>query len=411
MSTKSTIAGATTALVLLTALNFVNYIDRYILPGVQELVKAEFHLSDQQLGSLTTWFFITYIIAAPLTGWLGDHMPRKPLIVIGVLLWSAMNLLTATVHNYDALLLRHAALGIGEASFGIYALAVLSDFYPPSQRNRMMTIFNCAIPIGAAMGYSLGGWLGGAHGWRTPFFVSAVPGVVFALLLMVMVREPKRGACEEYEPKFTGGFLRSLAGLLKNPAYITSILGYAMITFMVGGLSWWMPSFLQRFHGDTSASAGFTVGAITAVTGFLGTMTGGIWAHRWLRTNHRALYLVSGWSALLTIPFALLCFYGPRPMMLPALAAAEFSIFLGTGPLNAAILNSVSARMRATALAGELLFIHLLGDAPSPRIIGAVSDASGLRLGLGSTVLALIAAAAVLFLGGRFAPQIKTEQA
>ena len=103
------VAGATTALVLLTALNFVNYIDRYILPGVQEQVKGEFHVSDAQIGSLTFYFFFTYMSAAPLTGWLGDRYARKPLIIgCALLVISAINVLTGTVHAFDSLLLRHA---------------------------------------------------------------------------------------------------------------------------------------------------------------------------------------------------------------------------------------------------------------------------------------------------------------
>ena len=141
---------------LLTALNFVNYIDRYILPGVQEQVKGEFHVSDAALGSLTFWFFLTYMFAAPVTGWLGDRFPRKPLIVGCALLISLINVLTGTVHAFDSLLLRHAVLGIGEASFGIYAPALLADFYPEDERNRVLTIFYTAIPVGAALGYLIG---------------------------------------------------------------------------------------------------------------------------------------------------------------------------------------------------------------------------------------------------------------
>ena len=153
------IAGATTALVLLTALNFVNYTDRYILPGVQSLVQKEFSLSDQRIGALTLCFFITYMLAAPLTGWLGDRFPRKPLIIGGALLWSACNVLTATVHSYVALNIRHMALGVGEASFGIFGPALLSDFFPEEERNRVLTIFYIAIPVGAALGYGMGGVL------------------------------------------------------------------------------------------------------------------------------------------------------------------------------------------------------------------------------------------------------------
>src|ERR1700709_2638720 len=149
----ASVAGATTALVLLTALNFVNYIDRYILPGVQEQIKGEFHTTDPPIGSLTLWFMLAYMCTSPLPGWLGDRSPRKPMIVIAALFWSGINFLTATVHSYDSLHIRQAALGVGEASFGIFAPALLADFYPEDQRNRVLTIFNVAIPVGAALGY------------------------------------------------------------------------------------------------------------------------------------------------------------------------------------------------------------------------------------------------------------------
>ena len=151
------IAGATTALVLLTAMNFVNYLDRYILPAVQEQVKGEFRLTDDQIGSLTLWFFVAYVLSSPLTGWLGDRFQRKPMIVIAALGIAAMNFFTASVHDYMSLNLRHVALGVGEASFGIFAPALLADFYAESKRNIVLTIFNVAIPVGAAMGYLAGG--------------------------------------------------------------------------------------------------------------------------------------------------------------------------------------------------------------------------------------------------------------
>ncbi len=392
---------ATTALILLTALNLVNYIDRYILPGVQEMVKSEFHVSDERIGSLTTYFFITYIIAAPLTGWLGDHFPRKPLIVIGALLWSGTNLFTAMVHNFDGLLVRHAALGIGEASFGIYAPALLADFYGPEARNRALTIFNVAIPVGAAMGYSLGSAIAESHGWRNAFYVSAIPGIVIAFLILFLMKEPKRGETDSPKERNSKG---AVLGLAKNPAYMTATMGYAMTTFTIGGISAWIPSFLQREAGMTATHAGFTVGAITAVTGLFGTAIGGIWAQRWIKRDHRAFYFICAIGPTLCIPFALLTFFGPKAIMLPSLAMAELALFLGSGPVNAAIVNAVSAKVRSTALAGQLLLIHLFGDVPSPRIIGFVSDRSNLRIGLGVTVFALVASAAFQFYGARFAP-------
>jgi predicted MFS family arabinose efflux permease len=396
------VAGAATALTLLTALNFVNYIDRYILPGVQEQVKHEFHVSDAALGSLTFWFFLTYMCAAPLTGWLGDRFPRKPLIIICALMISAVNVLTGTVHAFDSLLLRHAILGIGEASLGIYAPALLADFYPEDDRNRILTIFYTAIPVGAALGYLIAEMVGARWGWRMPFYVSAVPGLLIAVLIWIFLREPARGATDA---KPTGRQHRAHAiSLARNAPYLYATLGMAMTTFSMGGISAWMPSFLQR-AGFSPNTVGLTLGGITAGAGLGGTAVGGWIAQRWLRTNHRALYLVSAWSALITVPFGVVCFFGPRATMLPSLALAMFSIFLGTGPLNAAIVNAVPASVRATAIAVELFLIHALGDTPSPRLIGMVSDHTTLSTGLGLTLVSMLVATALLFLGARTVPR------
>ena len=399
------VVGATTALVLLTAMNFVNFIDRYILAGVQELVKKEFSLSDERVGALTFWFFVTYMCAAPLTGWLGDHFPRKPLIVISALLMSGMNLFTATVHSYFALNVRHAALGIAEASFSVYAPALLADFFEPDQRNRVLTIFYTAIPVGAAFGFALGGALGGRFGWRVPFYVSAGPGILIAVLIWFFMKEPKRGETDGSRANgkrvAKDSFVVLLRGLAKNPQYLFATFGMAMVVFSLGGISAWVPSFLQRAGGYSSSAAGLIVGAVTVLGGLGGTAVGGWIAQTWLKTNKRALYLISGWSALLTVPPAVACFFGPKSAMVPGLALSLFFIFLGNGPLNAAIVNSVSGTIRATAIAMELFLIHALGDAPSPRLIGLVSDHTTLGTGLGVTLITMVVAAGLLFLGAK----------
>jgi MFS family permease len=402
------VAGATTALVLLTALNFVNYIDRYILPGVQEQVKHEFLISDKQIGSLTFWFMIAYMATSPITGFLGDRFPRKPMIVIAALFWSGINFLTASVHSYDSLNLRHAALGVGEASFGIFAPALLADFYPEDQRNRVLTIFNVAIPVGAALGYLIGGTVGEHFGWRMSFIVSAVPGTLIAILIAFFMKEPARGASQHDKAKLEKGTVLSL---LHNKAYLSSILGYAAVTFSLGGISWWMPSFLQRIDGRSESSAAYIMGAITVVTGLGGTITGGAIAQKWSRTNSKALYLVPAISSALAVPPALLCFFGPHSLTLYGLGAAIFLIFLGTGPVNAATLNAVRPEIRATAMAGQLFIIHALGDAISPPIIGVVSDRSTLNIGLGSTLITMLIAAVIFFNGARYAPPLHASDA
>ena len=168
------------------------------------------------------------------------------------------------------------------------------------------------------------------------------------------------------------------------------------------GISAWMPSFLQR-SGFSPDTVGITLGGLTAGAGLGGTAAGGWLAQRWLRTNRRALYLVSAWSALLTVPFGVVCFFGPRVTMLPSLGIAMFCIFLGTGPLNAAIVNAVPAAVRATAIAIELFLIHALGDTPSPTLIGMVSDHSTLATGLGLTLVTMLIATVLLFLGAQSA--------
>ena len=182
------------ALGLLTALNLFNFIDRYVLPGVQPLVQHEFHATDERMGALTYAFFITYMLAAPLTGWLGDRAPRKPLVVAGAVLWSVATLLTATVHSYGQLYFRHAVVGIGEATFSVFAPAMIADMYPERIRNKVLSTFYLSIPVGAALGYLMAGQLGSSYGWRMPFLASAVPGLLIAVLILFFVREPQRGS-------------------------------------------------------------------------------------------------------------------------------------------------------------------------------------------------------------------------
>jgi len=174
----------------------------------------------------------------------------------------------------------------------------------------------------------------------------------------------------------------------------------------MGGISNWVPEFLRRYTGLSVGNASVAVGAITVVDGIAGTLFGGWLAQRWLRTNHRALYLLSFWSVALTLPCGALLFFGPPMWAVPVLFVTEFFLFLNTGPLNAAIVNSVSAPVRATAISFNLFIIHFFGDTFSPQIIGAISDRSNLRLGLGATLVFLIISALILWTGARFAPRL-----
>jgi len=176
------------------------------------------------------------------------------------------------------------------------------------------------------------------------------------------------------------------------------------VPFSLGGISWWMPSFLHRVGGYSIEAAGGVMGPIIVVAGLGGTALGGWLAQMWSRKTHKALYLVPAVSALLTVPPAVLCFFGPRSLMVPMLAVAVFLVFLGTGPVNAATLNAVPANLRATAMAGQLFALHVFGDMFSPKLIGVISDHSNLRLGLGLTLITFVLGAGIFFVGSRYAP-------
>ncbi|HVH85856.1 MAG TPA: MFS transporter [Terriglobales bacterium] len=392
---------------LLTALNFLNYIDRYILFGVLPLIKREFHSSDTALGALTTVFFIFYMCSAPAIGFLADRKSRKAIITMGALVWSGATLLTAATHSFSTLLIRHTIVGVGEATFSLIAPAYIADLFPEERRGRVLSFFYLAIPMGAALGYMIGGALGTSRGWRAPFYICAIPGFLVAFAFYFAGAEPRRG---EREVALHSIERTTFRGLLRNPAFWTATLGLAMMTFAMGGISTWMPTFLEREKGIPLDRANYYFGLITVIDGLAGTAVGGWLGDLWLLRSRAAYYALSAFSMLLAIPGALYAFYGNPAWIFPSFFVAEFFLFLNTGPLNAAIVNSVAAPIRATAIGLNLFVIHLLGDAFSPTIIGVISDRSSLRLGFSVTLVAMVLSAIILFIGMRFAPPRSIEQ-
>jgi MFS family permease len=393
----------TTALLLLTGLNLLNYVDRYVLPAVQPEIQREFHLTDAQLGFLTTTFFIGYILTAPIFGWLADRYPRKYIMAAGALLWSGATLLTAYTYSFEALVIRHAVVGVGEASFATIAPAFLADLYSEDRRGRMLAFFNIALPFGAAAGYALGGILVVRHGWRMPFYIGALPGVLLGLSVAVL-REPPRGQRDLVSESSERGSLR---GLIHNAAFWTAVLGMAMLTFSEGGLSQWMPTFLNRVRGVPLDRVGVIFGAITGFNGIVATLIGGWLADRLLRKHSAANYWISGVAMLLGVAPMAVALWGPPAATFPAIFVGEFMLFLNTGPLNAAIVNSVSARIRARALAISIFLLHLLGDVPSPQLIGYISErTNSLQKGFIPALIAAALSGVVLLYGARFAPKL-----
>jgi MFS transporter, Spinster family, sphingosine-1-phosphate transporter len=394
-----------TALALLTALNLLNYIDRSVLFAVQDLVKAEFHRSDAVFGLLTSVFFIFYMCAAPFMGPLSVRFSRKVVIIAGALVWSVATLLTAITKNFDQLLIRHTLVGIGEASFVILSPTFVADMFPEEKRGRVMGVFYLAIPVGTALGYLLGGVMGAKYGWRAPFYVGAAPGVLLAFLLL-FIPEPPLGQFDSPEKVPERDTLK---GLVRNPAFLTATFGMAMMTFALGGLQVWMPTFLHRAHGYSLLNANVLFGISTIFNGLFASLAGG-WISDWLlRRTRSAHYLVSAVSLGLGIPAMCAALFADGKVMVAGIFVAEFMLLLNTGPLNAAVINSVGPHVRAAALAVNIFIFHLLGDVPSAYLIGYVSDKSSLRLAFLGPVIAIALSSAILFYGMKFAPAVRIE--
>jgi multidrug resistance protein len=393
-----------TALIVLTALNLFNYIDRSILFAVQPLVQAEFHLSYAQVGYLTSAFLAFYMVAAPLVGPLADRYSRKLIIVVGGVFWSALTLMTAITQNYWELLVRHTLVGVGEATFVTIAPTFVADLFPENKRGRIFGIFYLAIPVGTAAGYLLGGKLGAQYGWRLPFYVAALPGFLLALA-MFFIPEPERGHFDSLKETPDR---RSLRGLIHNPAFWSATLGMAAMSFALGGLQVWMPTFLSRARGYSLEAANLVFGAIIVVDGIIASLAGGWLGDYLLPRMKGAYYFVSAISMAVGVPFMILALFFRGPMMLPAIAVAAFFLLFNTSPLNAAVVNSVGAHIRATAIAANIFILHLLGDVPSPPAMGLVADRHSLQAAFILPVVAMVISAAILFYGMRFAPPVQT---
>jgi len=387
---KSWHASANAGLAILAFINLFSYLDRFVVAGVLESLKhSDLGLSDTNLGSLMTGFLIVYTLLAPVFGALGDRRSRPRLIALGVACWSFATALSGFAVNFLTLFVARAAVGVGEAAYVTIAPSLLSDYFPVRQRGRVMAIFFCAIPVGSALGYVVGGLVDKHYGWRAAFFVAGVPGLLLAALCLLL-RDPPRGIQDQAAglAKVSAAKPRSSLSretwqtygrLLRNKPYAITVLGYAAYTFAIGGLGVWMPAFLERARGIPRSEATVNFGTIVVVTGFVGTFVGG-WLGDYFAKNSRQAYLwLSAYATLAAAPFVWLALTTTSTTLYTVyMVTAQLCLFLSTGPINAAIVNLVIASERATAIALSVFAIHVLGDAISPLIVGAISDASSL---------------------------------
>jgi MFS transporter, Spinster family, sphingosine-1-phosphate transporter len=397
-------------LALFTGLNLVNYLDRYVLASVVPPIKAEFGLSDAEVGWLSSAFMIGYFATAPIFGYLGDRWPRKGLIAFGVVFWSAGTILSGLCRDYWTLMLCRVLVGLGEASYATLAPAWLADLFPAARRNNALTIFYVATPVGSALGYLLGSLALSHGGWRTGFFWAGAPGVILALALIAL-SEPARGKADGGAPVSAaaasaaaspgfGDFLR----LFRIPDYTLALAGLTAYTFALGAFAAWGPTFLTRAHGLDLAAADQFFGATLVVAGLFGTLIGGFAATAWRRKSPAGYALMLAVSAALTVVAAAAAFLSHDASVSMAwLAAAMFLAFLSTGPTNTILIEAVPVSLRATAMAASIFVIHLFGDFWSPAVVGLVADladkpeAPGAGLQTAMLILPAVFSLSVLF--------------
>ncbi len=399
--------GARSALALLLLINLFNYIDRYVLAAVVGPIKETFFREgaaveggslgammhwfqsrlgfkpeDALLGLLAAAFMVMYMVSAPVFARLAERRSRWALVGIGVILWSLASGASGLAATFVLLLITRCCVGIGEGAYGPVAPAMISDLYPVKVRGQVLSWFYIAIPVGSALGYVLGGlvvnsgigeWGAGIIGvrlenWRWAFFLVTLPGLVLGLWSFFM-RDPGRGKAA----KPVAVAWRSYLVLLRTPSYVYCTLGMAAMTFAIGGISFWMPYYLE---GRAGAPANSTVifGGITAVAGLTGTLLGGICGDKLRARFSGSYFLVSGAAMLAGFPILLAVLHSPFPWIWPLIFLTCFCLFFNTGPTNTILANVTHPSIRAIGFALNIFVIHALGDVISPFIVGLLND-------------------------------------
>jgi MFS family permease len=385
------------ALALLLAINLFNYIDRQVLTGVVPSIQRDFHAGDAEVGWLQTAFLLSYMIAAPIFGWLADRYNRWLLVGIGVVLWSLASGASGLATGIGVMLCTRLFVGVGEAAYGPLAPTILSDLFPVEKRGRVLAIFYAAIPVGSALGYELASVvIGMGYSWRMAFYCVLPPGLLLGLIAMLH-RDVPRGAADRTAdaPRNDAGSrqarLIDYKQLFKTPSYVLNTAGMAAMTFALGGIGFWMPKYIVWRGGQAGvvdltnpvatdaalSAANGLFGPIVVVAGLLGTLAGG-WAGDRLRPRFGGAYfLVSSVGMLVGFPLFLALPMTPFPAAWTLIFVACFCLFFNTGPTNTILANVVHPTIRAAGYAVNIFIIHALGDAISPPLIGAVSSAFG----------------------------------
>jgi MFS transporter, Spinster family, sphingosine-1-phosphate transporter len=393
---KETMSGAHAALFLLLAINLFNYIDRQILAALEPDIRATFFAAGDVNAMTNTGlylgsaFFVTYMVSAPILGLLADRFSRWLIIGCAVILWSLASGGSGLAPTFAILVATRVCIGIGEGGYGPAAPTILSDLFPIEKRGRIMAIFCAAIPVGSALGYVIGGLIGTHFGWRWAFYLVAPPGLLLGLLCFWQ-RDP-RVAADNLVQKSPRRSIRDYLNLFRTRSYLINCVAQTLMTFVTGGLGFWVPAYLRYRH--QSPDVGMTIfGLITVVAGLVSTLLGGVVADKLRSRLPGSYFWVSGIGMLIACPIFIVPLYVPFPAAWIAMFLAIFFLFLNTGPSNTALANVSLPAVRATAFAANIFIIHAFGDVQAFWLLGYIGGHTNMHV-------AFLFVSGIIFLSG-----------
>jgi len=362
---------------VLFLINFLNFFDRAIPAVVLEPIRQEFSLDDTMLGLLGTGFTLIYALAGLPLGRLADRMRRTWILGTGVLVWSLMTAATAAAWNFASLFLIRLGVGIGEASCAPAANSMIGDMYPSEKRARALGFFMMGLPIANVACFALVGYLAQKYGWRTPFVLAAIPGILVAIMAF-RLREPVRGSQESYRVDVNEVVDRPFRRVISIPTLWWIILSGAAVNFAAYSLATFLPSLLIRYHQASMTQAGLISALVLGLMGILGLGFGGWLADRMHQRNPKNGRLRLGaWCLLLGAPLLYIGLVQPAGSLVAAtvwLALGWSMYFIYYVTVYPSVQDVVEPRLRATAMSVYFFFQYVLGAGFGTTITGMVSD-------------------------------------
>ena len=375
-------------LVVLTLVNFVNYIDRQILYPVLPLIGADFHLSHSQLGLLVAAFSIVHSLGTLPLGRLADRSSRKKVISFGILFWSAATFLTGLATSFRTLLTARALVGVGEAAYTPAATAIITGAFSREIRARVQGIFDLGTFIGGAVGIALGGILAEWVGWRPAFFIVGIPGLLLGLTIFRLPEAPRDSRVEQVP-------VRRLLGV---PAYLMVLVGGWFITFAGHAYIIWGTLFVHRYKGFGLKEAGLSLGVIVVLAGLLGVMTGAALADRLARLVPWGRVMTGCTGFLVSAPLIFWALHTPgKATFLVVFFLGSFFMTWYHGPVTATIHDLIPPRAHATAMGLYYFFVNLFATVPAAWLIGKIADRYDLLTGMHTALAAQVAGGLCFF--------------